>query len=266
MSVWFCLPQKGGRERWGWGGGGALGGWRGSREERDNKAGGDVNSQIGSFSCFPPPATLDGWLRQIPSASGRRSPSGGPGMEGVGSLEPRWGLWGGYSRGCKGRNGPGKLATPGDTEGELHQLFTCLPCLQPPAPEVVRADVPSGYTRAKRLSTRGVRDARAEVGRRLRLRILLFLFPPLFSRVCSHPLPLPSLLVAPSSLLSLCLSSHCFSPAPSPPLLVTSAAGIGSAWLHVSCGHSRNKSSASRFLSLPFRVLGELRVPLRSQT
>lgn len=43
-----------------------MGGWTGSGEERDNKAGGDVNSQIGSFSCFPQPATLDGWLRQRP--------------------------------------------------------------------------------------------------------------------------------------------------------------------------------------------------------
>lgn len=43
-----------------------MGGWKGSGEKRDNKAGGDVNSQIGSFSCFPQPATLDGWLRQRP--------------------------------------------------------------------------------------------------------------------------------------------------------------------------------------------------------
>lgn len=43
-----------------------MGDCKGSGEERDNKAGGDVNSQIGSFSCFPQPATLDGWLRQRP--------------------------------------------------------------------------------------------------------------------------------------------------------------------------------------------------------
>lgn len=92
MSVWFCLSQKGkGR-----GGGGLEGEW----EERDNKAGGDVNSQIGSFSCFPQPATLDGWLRQRPERIGEtRAPleSWGNGGEG-GLLEPGWGLWGGDSR------------------------------------------------------------------------------------------------------------------------------------------------------------------------
>lgn len=65
------------------------GGWKGSGEERDNKAGGDVNSQIGSFSCFPQPATLDGWLRQRPERIGEtRAPPeswgwGADGGEGV---------------------------------------------------------------------------------------------------------------------------------------------------------------------------------------
>lgn len=56
-----------------------VGGWRERWEERDNKAGGDVNSQIGSFSRFPPPATLDGWLRQRPERIGETGPSRGLG-------------------------------------------------------------------------------------------------------------------------------------------------------------------------------------------
>lgn len=97
-----------------------MGGWKGSGEERDNKAGGDVNSQIGSFSCFPQPATLDGWLRQRPERIREtRAPpeSWGEGEDGrEGGCWARLGSAGReLPKGCKERNGPWKRATPGET-------------------------------------------------------------------------------------------------------------------------------------------------------
>lgn len=114
-----------------------MGGWKGSGEERDNKAGGDVNSQIGSFSCFPQPATLDGWLRQRPERIREtRAPLESWGNGGERGAAGAWlGSAGrGLPEGCKERNGPRKRATPGETRGNFHQLFTSLPCLQPRGP------------------------------------------------------------------------------------------------------------------------------------
>lgn len=222
-----------------------MGGWTGSGEERDNKAGGDVNSQIGSFSCFPQPATLDGWLRQRPERIREtQAPPEGWGSGGGGGGGGRWSRAGvcgeGTPEGCKERNGPRKLATPGEIEGKLHTLFTCLPSLQligaETAPEGGEQGCmsPRGY-KVRKDFAREVRDARGEMSRRLWLQIPpLSSFPPRFSGFRSHTLPLssfPSFLLAPSCPLSLCLFSHCFSPASSPPLPVTPADVVGSAWV-----------------------------------
>lgn len=110
-----------------------MGDWKGSGEERDNKAGGDVNSQIGSFSCFPEPATLDGWLRQRRECIREtRAPPQGWGNGGEGGRCSLAGVCGeGTPEGCKERNGPRKRATLGENEGKLHKLVISLPCLQP---------------------------------------------------------------------------------------------------------------------------------------
>lgn len=159
MSVWFCLLQKGkGR--------GGVGGWTGSGEERDNKAGGDVNSQIGSFSCFPQPATLDGWLRQRPERirETQAPPEGwgsGGGGGGGGPLEPGWGLWGGYSRGLQGKEWPQETGNSwGNRRKIAHTVY-----MSPQFATYRRGDstrgrrtgvhVPSGLQGAQRFRPRG---------------------------------------------------------------------------------------------------------------
>lgn len=124
------VSRKRGKGEVGWGTG------RGVGRRETTKREWDVNSQIGSFSCFPQPATLDGWLRQRPERIREtRAPPEGWGSGGEGG---RWSLAGvcreGTPEGSKERNGPRKRATLGETEGKLHKLFTCLPCLQPLSP------------------------------------------------------------------------------------------------------------------------------------
>lgn len=242
------------------GGGGLEGEW----EERDNKAGGDVNSQIGSFSCFPPPATLDGWLRQIPRASGRRSPRRA-GHGGGGAVGARLGSVGRALPRLQGEERPRETGNSWGHRGRTAPTVYMSPLFAAAAPEVVRADVPSGYRRAKRLSTRGVRDARGEVGRGYGFEFSFF-----SSLHCSPEFALtPSryhLYFGPHLPSCLFVSPPLFLSGAVPSSAGDTAAVMGLPGSDVSCGHSRDKPSASRFLSLPFRVLGELRVPLRPQT
>ena len=187
-----------------------MGGWKGSGEERDNKAGGDVNSQIGSFSCFPQPATLDGWLRQRPEhIRETRAP-----LESWGNGGERGaaGAWLGSAgrdlpEGGKERNGPRKQATPGETRGNFHQLFTSLPCLQPRAETTPEGegkgegDVPSGLHGRQRSFRLSVREGRREYGS---IAFFSFLCCALCARPCSTVFAI--FLFAPSSLpLSLSL-------------------------------------------------------------
>ena len=78
----------------------------------------------------------------------------------------------GLPEGCKERNGPRKRATPGETRGNFHQLFTSLSRLQPRAPRQHRRgrvrvrvmsplDCMEGRQRSFRLS---VREGRREYG------------------------------------------------------------------------------------------------------
>lgn len=197
-----------------------MGDWKGSGEERDNKAGGDVNSQIGSFSCFPEPATLDGWLRQRRECirETRAPPQGwGNGEEGGA------GAW----LGSVGRELPraaGKGMAPGNgqllgkTKGNRTNCLYVSPICNLWAPETAPGGreegcmSPLGYEESREAFARGVRGGRGKLGKRLWLQILAFFFPPLFSLLCSHPLchsshlhfwlHLPSLLFVSSSVVS----------------------------------------------------------------
>lgn len=111
-------------------------GWKGSGEERDNKAGGDVNSQIGSFSCFPQPATLDGWLRQRPERIREtRAPPESRGCRGGMKERGAAGAWLG-SAGKELPRAAGKGMAPGHGNSwgnrrKIAQTVYSLPCLQP---------------------------------------------------------------------------------------------------------------------------------------
>lgn len=133
-----------------------MGGWKGSGEERDNKAGGDVNSQIGSFSCFPQPATLDGWLRQRPERIGEtRAPPESWGNGGEGGSWSLAGVCGdGAPRGWGGGGGkgmaPGTGQLLGNPEGDRTNCLQASPVCNPWAGEDstgsrrLRVCVPSG--------------------------------------------------------------------------------------------------------------------------
>lgn len=210
-----------------------MGDWKGSGEERDNKAGGDVNSQIGSFSCFPEPATLDGWLRQRRECIREtRAPPQGWGNGGEGGRCSLAGVCGeGTPEGCKERNGPRKRATLGENEGKLHKLVISLPVCNLWAPEtapgvgggqIVGVYVPSGLRRERRgVHPWGSRWER-EAGQKTVASSSPFLpSSTVLLTVLSPPLLyFPSSLWAPSSLFSLCLFLRCVFPAssPSPPL------------------------------------------------
>lgn len=210
-----------------------MGGCKGSGEERDNKAGGDVNSQIGSFSCFPQPATLDGWLRQRPE---RIRETGAPpeGWE-SGGEGGRWSWLGsvGAPKGCKERNDPRKPATLGETEGKMHKRLTCLLCLQPLGPRDSTRDrrvgvyVPSGLQGESRSFHRGVRDVRLKWAKDW-LRILPLSFLHCRFILLSHTPVFP---ICTSGFISppLCVSFSIVSSLRLPLLSVTSAAVIGSA-------------------------------------
>lgn len=214
-----------------------MGGWKGSGEERDNKAGGDVNSQIGSFSCFPQPATLDGWLRQRPERIGEtRAPpeSWGNGGEG-GGWSPGWGLRGGSSLRAAGKGmAPGNRQLPGKPKEN------CTNCLQgspvcnlwagETAPEVGEGEGlgPLWMTeRGERPSPVGLGMGRKGSGQRTIAPNCPSFCPPLFPFAVTPSFIFPIFTFCSSSLPSLCLFFHCFFPPSSPPLLVTSAGCAG---------------------------------------
>ena len=176
-----------------------MAGLEGEWEERDNKAGGDVNSQIGSFSCFPQPATLDGWLRQRPERIREtRAPleSWGNGGEG-GLLEPGWGLWGGNSRrAARNRMAPGN----GQLLEKPEEIFTNCLHISP----VCNLGAPRQHRRVEGICPRWI-TGRAEelspVGSGWEKGIWLQILLSFLLSLLSPPLPyLPSSLFAPSSL------------------------------------------------------------------
>lgn len=125
--------------------GGRGGGLKGVGRRETTKREGDVNSQIGSFSCFPLslPLLMDG-LTETGAHQGDASPleSWGNGGE-RGLLEPEQVCWSGYlPEGCKERNGPRKQATSEKPEDIfINCLQVCPVCnsrATTPEGEVVR--------------------------------------------------------------------------------------------------------------------------------